>query len=306
MYILKDNGVLHEIECGSNFGYILSNNADFVNTDYKVLLSQTSGIFLPCMKMLYNGKIELYYVTEEHRLMSTMFSGITPDTFVNIAVNIFANVIEVKNNGFLSCQNIDLAWDKIYVDINTLKVKLVYLPVTEKTFENYMEFESELRSSLVKLINKVITSSNARMNQFVLDLCNGSLSLEDVYNRSRGVGAKPINHSLLEQGGNNTDVVNGYIKMVAMNAPEYFEIIIDRDEMVIGKKPEIVDAVVPYNKMISRKHCRIIRNGNLYFIKDEGSANGTYVNRIRVSENQPYQIKRGDFIRLADSDFQIV
>ena len=192
MYTLKDNGVISEITCGNNFEYILKDNAHFVNTDYKVLQSQNNGIFVKCMKMTRNGLIDLYYVTDEYRPMSSMFAGISADTLINVVVNLFASVIEVRNNGFLTCQSIDLSWDKIYVEQNTLKVKLVYLPLSVKAFDSYAEFESELRSSIVKLINKVILETNERLKQFVLDLCNGSMSLEDVYNKSRSVGTPPI------------------------------------------------------------------------------------------------------------------
>ena len=96
------------------------------------------------------------------------------------------------------------------------------------------------------------------------------------------------------------------IKIVAMNAPKYFEIVIDKDEMLLGKKQELVDAVIPFNNMISRKHCKIIRVNGKFYISDEGSANGTYVNRVRLAQGQRFQISKGDIIRLADSDFQIV
>lgn len=122
MYTLKDNGVISEITCGNNFEYILKDNAHFVNTDYKVLQSQNNGIFVKCMKMTRNGLIDLYYVTDEYRPMSSMFAGISADTLINVVVNLFASVIEVRNNGFLTCQSIDLSWDKIYVEQNTLKV----------------------------------------------------------------------------------------------------------------------------------------------------------------------------------------
>lgn len=301
MYALRDNGILWEIECGNNFGYILENNSNLVNTDYKILQSQTSGIFVPCMKMLYNGKTELYYVTDDYHPMSSMLNGIVADTLITILVNLFANVIEVRNNGFLSCQNIDLSWDKIYVDANTLKVKLVYIPINIKIFDNYSAFESELRSSAIKVINEVIVSSNSRIEQFVSYLYNGSMTLEDVYNKSRRIGTQAILNT------DTQDPITGNeLRIVAMNAPEYFEIILNRDELLIGKKAELVDAVIPFNKMISRKHCKITKSAGAYYITDEGSANGTYINRIRIAPNQPKQINKGDIIRLADSDFQIV
>lgn len=306
MYTLKDNGVITEITCGNNFEYILKDNTTFVNTDYKVLQSQNNGIFVKCMKMIRNGWIDLYYVTDEYRPMASMFVGINADTLVNVVVNLFASVIEVRNNGFLACQCIDLSWDKIFVEQNTLKVKLVYLPLSVKAFDSYAEFESELRSSIVKLANKVISTSSARLDQFILDLCNGSLTLEDVYNKSRGAGTKSIIKqdnpvSQLPTSGNL-----GGIKLVAMNAPNYFELVIDRSDAVIGKKQELVDLVIPFNKMISRKHCRVTNMNDIYYISDEGSANGTFVNGVRINQGQKVQINRGDVIRLADSDFQVV
>lgn len=42
-----------------------------------------------------------------------------------------------------------------------------------------------------------------------------------------------------------------------------------------------------------------------YTITDLQSANGTYVNKIRLQPNQPYPINNGDIIRLANSDFQV-
>jgi len=305
MYTLKDNGILREVDCCGNFGYVLDNKTYFVNTDYKVLQSQTSEIFIQCMKVLYNGKMELYYLADDFLPVSSMFANITPNTLHTIVINLFSNVIEVRNNGFLTCQNIDLSWDKIFVDPNTLKVKLVYLPINIKTFDSYSAFESELRSSLVKLIDKVITVPNDRLEQLVLDLHNGSLTLEEVYNKSRGPDART---NIRTRPGNNgtKPVVSDNIRIVAMNAPQYFEIIIDRDELVIGKKAELVDAIIPFNKMISRKHCKVTRHNNNFYITDMGSVNGTYVNRTRIDSGQSCQINRGDVIRLADSDFQIV
>ena len=292
MYTLKDNDVISEVMCGNYFEYILKDSSQFVNTDYKVLQSQNNGIFIKCMKMTRNGLVDLYYVTDEYRPMSSMLVGISPDTLINVIINLFASVIEVRNNGFLACQCIDLSWDKIFVEQNTLKVKLVYLPLSVRAFDSYAEFESELRSSIVKLADKVITSSNARLDQFVQDLCNGSMSLEDVYNKS----------SQMMPGTS----ANGSIKLVAMNAPSHFELVIDRDDAVIGKKQELVDMVIPFNRMISRKHCRITNRTGIYYINDEGSANGTFVNGVRLNPGQKAQINRGDIIRMADSDFQIV
>lgn len=306
MYILKENGVISEIACGNNFEYVLSDGNYFANTDYKVLQSQTNGIFIPCMKMIRNGKVDLYYVTDDYCPISSMFSGITTDKLISIVTNLFGSVIDVRNNGFLVCQCIDLSWDKIFVEQNTLKVKLVYLPLHIRAFDSYPEFENELRASLVKWIDKVIDEKNERLKRFMADLCDGSLSIEDICSRSRKMGTSfvPAQKEVKTSGIRNEE--SSVIKLIAMNAPVHFEMMIDSDNVLIGKKQESVDKVVSFNKMISRKHCRIQRVKGEYFISDEGSANGTFVNGIRVLAGQRCQIKKGDIIRLADSDFQIV
>ncbi len=306
MYTLKDNGIIQEIECGNNFGYVLEEYKHFVSTDYKVLQSQTNDIFVKCMRMLYNGKIELYYITDDYRPMSTMFAGITPAILINIVVNMFGSVVEVRNNGFLSSQNIDVSWDKIFVDPSTLKVKLVYLPINVKVFDSYAEFESELRSSLIKLINKVIGESSERLDKFVLDLSNGSMSIEDIYNKYKGAGMSPIPQRTNNKAPINNQKDTRVLKLVAMNSPGYFQIALDKDNMLLGKKQDIVDAVIPFNNMISRKHCRITRDNMGYSLSDEGSANGTFLNGVRLAPHQAVRINKGDIIRMADSDFQLV
>lgn len=307
MYTLKDSGAIKEINSGNNFEYILEEGNHIVNTDYKVLQSQTNDIFVKCMKMMRNGKPDLYYVTEGYRPMSSMFNKIDADTLVTIVVNLFATIVEVRNNGFLACQCIDMSWDKIFVEQSTLKVKLVYLPLAVRAFDSYIEFENELRTSIVRLIDKVMVNGSDRLKHLRADLSDGTLSLEDVYNRSRGMGTSSIGNSQNRQQHFETKVPSGnHLKLVAMNAPKYFEIILDKSDMLLGKKQEIVDKAITFNNMISRKHCRITNMRNEYYISDAGSANGTYVNGVRLKPGQLKLINRGDIIRLANSDFQVV
>lgn len=306
MYTLKDREIIEEIENGDNFGYILQEDKYFVGTDYKVLSNQKSDIFVPCVRIRRNGKIELYYMVDDYTPLSAMLAGMTPDMLINIAVNMFESVSEVKNNGFLACQNIDLSIDKIFVEPSTLKVKLVYVPVSVKAFGSYGEFENELRSGMVKLIDRELTSTNDRVEQFRSDLCNGSMTLEDVYRKSGGAGGPSAMETMPPVHIPVQQTAGTAIKLVAMNAPQYFEIVVDRDETLIGKKQELVDAVIPFNNMISRRHCKIVRLNGGFYISDEGSANGTFVNQMRLNPGQRFRISRGDIIRLANSDFQIV
>jgi pSer/pThr/pTyr-binding forkhead associated (FHA) protein len=57
---------------------------------------------------------------------------------------------------------------------------------------------------------------------------------------------------------------------------------VTRDMTVIGRR-EDCDLRIPLGD-ISRKHCRLVRDGDVLKIEDLGSSNGTYLNAHRVQE----------------------
>jgi pSer/pThr/pTyr-binding forkhead associated (FHA) protein len=59
---------------------------------------------------------------------------------------------------------------------------------------------------------------------------------------------------------------------------------IARDMTVIGRR-EDCDLRIPLGE-VSRKHCRLIRDGDSLKLEDLGSSNGTYLNGQRVQEAQ--------------------
>ena len=306
MNVLIENHVIAEMECGSNFAYILNDNGAFLSTEYKVLQSQANSCFVKCMKMMFNGKLQLFYLTKGLKPFASMIPTMAPESFLTIISNLLSDIINVNLNGFLSCKNIDIAFEHIFVDPTTYKVSLVYLPLNKHICGDNSSFENELRSGLVKLIAGVSTLSTPKTMQLSADLSNGTLNIEDLYMRIKGgknMEGRPINNRQSRTAGNNSG--RGLMRIIAMNAPTRVEIAVTKDEFVIGKKADICDGVIGFNKMISRSHCRINRRGNQYTVTDLQSANGTYVNKVRLQPNQPYPIHNGDIIRLANSDFQV-
>lgn len=72
----------------------------------------------------------------------------------------------------------------------------------------------------------------------------------------------------------------------------------------IGKERSYVDYFVANNNAISRIHADIITMNNCYFVKDENSTNGTYVNGNRLSPNEEVQVFDGDIITFANEEFE--
>ena len=293
------------MECGANFACILEDNASFLPTEYKVLQSQKDGCFVRCMRMLYNGKTELYYFTGEWKPFASLLSTLDSERFLTILCNLLGAIISVQSNGFLTCRNIDASFERIYIDTNTYKVRLVYFPMKEHLFNDDAEFENEIRTSLVKLISGLSALSTPKMMQVSADLQNGSLNVESLYAKLSGKGISEQNG--IKRAARDNDAANpsGGLRFIAMNAPTRFELVVNKNVFMIGKK-DTNDGVIAFNKMISRVHCKITGSRGQYWITDLQSSNGTYINHARLQPNQPYALKNGDIVRLANSDFQAV
>lgn len=300
MNTLIENRLIGEMMCGANLAFVVNDNQTFLPTEYKVLQSQVDNCFVKCMKMHFNGKVQLYYLTNAYKSFDSIVTRLNEDSFMTIIANLFTNIIEVKNNGFLSCCNIDTSFERIYIAPSTLKVSLVYLPLKIRIFDDYTTFENELRGNLIKLISSIPELSTNNIIQLSMLLSDGTLSIEDLLGKLKGRTKEQV-----YQQKNMRQNLSVGMSMVALNAPMSVEIAITKDEFVIGKKGSAVDGVVSFNKMISRVHCKINKTGDQYTVTDLQSANGTYINKKRINPHQPYPINDGDIVRLANSDFQV-
>ena len=301
MNILVEKQCVRELECGSNFAYILNEGSLFSATEYKVLQSQASGCFVRCMKMLHNGETQIFYLTNQLKPLENLIPTLDPERFMSIIINLFGAILKVKSNGFLSCKKVDISFGHIYVNPITLNVNLVYLPVNQSVHLDDSSFENEVRTGLIKLISSVSNLQSPTTMQLSQDLSNGVLSIEDLYHhykREEKFGPGKVEPQTPAKGAAS-------MYLVAMHAPTRVEIQITKDSFVLGKKTGMVDGVISFNDKISRVHCRIDRQGDRYTVTDLQSSNGTYVNGKRLQTQQPYVIHNGDVIRMANSDFQV-
>ena len=249
-----------------------------------------------CMRMKYNGQDELYYLTSGMKSFLNVFLSSGPDNAANLTAALLKSVVELKNVGFLSCTNIDAALNKFYVDFHTNRVRLIYLPVDQQFYPDEITFENEIRSALVQRIDELAGSSPklAKMRQFLI---NATLSLPDIVNGGGGGISNPPTPE-------PPPAKEHMLILSAINAPAPLQLVVDRSEYRIGKNPDM-DGVVTFNKFIGRTHCMILKNGSSFSVVDLNSKNGTFINQSRLSPQQPYGLKTGDVLRLANSDFQV-
>jgi pSer/pThr/pTyr-binding forkhead associated (FHA) protein len=81
------------------------------------------------------------------------------------------------------------------------------------------------------------------------------------------------------------------------------EFVLDKPEFSIGRAPSS-DILLSKDKLTSRRHATIHYEHGTYFLSDERSANGTFVNGQQLEEKTPYKLQNGD--RVAIGEYEMV
>ena len=110
-------------------------------------------------------------------------------------------------------------------------------------------------------------------------------------------GTTPLNSSYSP----NADLSQKRATMTRLRTGE--ERVINKDIFLIGKNATQVDFVITDNTTISRTHATISRKGGRFFLKDNHSLNGTYVNGDIVQEHDEIELLNGTKILLSDEEF---
>ena len=103
-----------------------------------------------------------------------------------------------------------------------------------------------------------------------------------------------------EQGGNSIDKQYGEtIKAMVSQNTTYGQM------TQYGVKEEIILNVVVDNKLASRHHALIQKIKNVYFLKDVGSTNGTFLNGTKIPSDKYVKLMPGDKITIGNMSLVI-
>lgn len=78
---------------------------------------------------------------------------------------------------------------------------------------------------------------------------------------------------------------------------------LDQDLVLIGTDMETADICIRGNRTVSRRHARIVKRGERYYLEDAGSKNGTFLDSMRVSAGMSAVLEDGAVIVLANEEF---
>lgn len=302
MNLLLESGRISEQRVNENFSYTLERDCSLNQMEYKVMQSQNGSEFVNCMSVLFNGKSQLLYMPGELKTLISMSRGIDEEDFITIIANLLGCVADIRKNGFLSCQNIEVASDKIYVDPITYGIRLIYVPIQPKIYEDYTSFEDDLRMGVTRIINTEFNMHGKKIQQLYYDLYDRAVKLEDLYEKIRKKNTS-------DEAASKKDTTKSSsvkrMSLTALNAPVHTVIEVNQDALSIGRNASMSDVAVTFNSAIGRKHCTILRDTSFFMVKDENSVNGTFVNDTKVAPGQIRRLGDGDVVSLANTKFKV-
>jgi len=288
-----------------NVTYELHDNSTFFLTGHKVLLGSEQDHLLKYAKYHYNGKIKLLYFSSQYSSLASLKSRLSENTFIHIIVNIFSVINAVKSNGFLDPSNIDVSSETIFVDRITLEVYLTYLPVMNRNVgDKTAQFQNELCANLIGMINELPALDTKIMRRVATALSNTSTDFQTLLGVFRsllnqdGESIAPSGELPTQAGGKPA------MRLTAQGMSGGLVFTVNKPEYLIGKSTD-ADGAIPGNRAISRKHCKIVRQGAAFYAIDLGSSNGTYVNGKRLAKDTQAKLENGGVLRIADIEFKV-
>lgn len=119
-----------------------------------------------------------------------------------------------------------------------------------------------------------------------------------------GAQASPgsAGNTRLLQGGNNQNMARqSYIALSDIKTPQRsFRVPIDT-RIVIGR--ESGDIVLGFDAAVSYTHCEILKKGNLFYVNDLKSSNGTFYGNMRVHQETP--VMNGGILEIGAGKYKI-
>lgn len=287
--------------------YLLKDENSFSQTRMKAIESGQDPCIIQCVRVLYNGRTKLVYLTGAYRRLDQCLPDMDADRFRTLAAELIREVGNIRTNSILSCECVDLAEDRIFMDWGSGRIRLVCLPVKDSQPLPEAEFESVLRQLLLAWLGRLAPERQQALAPLAAKLGDGRVPLAAIADsmgreesRDRDAGDDQGTWPAARAAAGETLTLDS----VGIVPPIVFEV--DHVPFVIGRREGVVDGLVPGEYMrVGRRHCRIERAGDRYQVVDENSTNGTWVNDERLRPLVPETLAQGDVLRVANLSFSV-
>ncbi len=312
------------LDCG---GFLLDDGCYVVDADYIFIDPENLKIFMLYVPVEKPDND----VTEPDKIPAVPGRVDTTMQFRNFVLEVMlerANITECKNDDFY--QRI-----LVYIRNENYGIRGFTAMLRGLLQERNPEFEKQDqddKSSIIRVVDESLYGSSKAggvkdkkygLKDFFTSLSGKFNKSEKAENKCSGVllgaeseegtvkatdnapGKAPDNAPL--RTGGKTVLLNTKISSIPVlqsrSGGEFNDIPIEKPEVIIGRLEGQVDHICN-NPAIGKVHAQITKGiDGTYCIKDLNSVNGTFINCTRVTCNTDYELKDGDQVNLANSEY---
>lgn len=290
----------------NNLSFLIEDESAFSYTAYRIMQNDKSGSLIQCVQTRLNGIIQIIYLTDEYVPLCTAMEQLQEEKIIGLIAGTFHHLQILSEYGFLNLSNLYVDLDKIYVDMKTLGIRFVYLPVNTGK-ENFQgSVVEKLKINFIKQIHrkKIVSDQYDKVEELLDILYDGTLDIKEAVKKLWSLsGEKKQLFSNSTDASNEKDAVSE-LCLVETRSGRMFRI--DGAELIIGRNaPTKEGRIIDTKKTLGRQHCKIIKKNQSYYLVDLESKNGTFLNGKRVRSMQEMILNEGDRIRIAHIELTV-
>lgn len=296
--------VIKESMTGRNVTVLLAGAEAYSATSHKMMQGMLGAGLLSCCVYKYNGYPKIMYFTGDKRALSAL--GVQSGRQVLSISKSLVNVADqLFSADFLNLGNVVVRAERVYVDMETGECFFMMLPLNNGGMGQGRErFEAQIMNLLRGFVVSYSADGDPKLQELIAllsvasaNLCQVKQFLASVETQSESACVKPGDSGALTGGRG--------IHLVGIGTPVAIDIAITKPEFIFGKNVNGVDGTISFNNAISRIHCKVTQSAGRFYVSDLNSSNGTYVNGVKLVGGKPVQVRPGDRIRMANSDFEL-
>ena len=285
---------------GSYISCVLTNDDMFSQVGYRVIKAQNNDLFIKSAKVRHNGKIKLIYAIGGFQSLSELISESSILKIWNSLFKVSDGIIQIRNNGFLSCENLLITFDAIFFNSDTMTPHFIYLPLVCGDVESANhDLDIIFRTQLQSVIENNTQISIQDKKEIIEKLCKGIFTMEEI--RTIAFSHAGISHEMPTDMNKKKKNV---ISLISQDPQVPLHFIINKNYFTIGRRKDN-DGVVDISKQISRFHCSVKLINGKFGIIDENSLYGTELNHKKCVPGRFYELQDGDIIQLPAISFKV-
>ncbi len=344
MKITEHNCIARSIRCMQSVALIPGPAVQFASADYRMMQTLEADCLLPCKQTEYNGEVKLVYLYSGFSPLCDLQRSAGADQLFTVMAGIVSAALRIQENGFLSCSSIVLSPETVFVDEQSLAVRLIYFPfrVSGKN-DSDGAFVTSLREMLLSLLDDtpilmgdirtmLLRETLLKETGSLQSLCSWMRSrlpltadnrvpaenpaAASVFERIPEPSAPPRNPMPVEYPApvpvqtEAPPVPSGAAlqpKMVLRSITPSIRhsFVIQKPRFEIGRNCN--EGKADFSFLIGKKHCVILYENDRYYVMDLGSRGGTFLNNdSRLPANEKLPLKNGDRLKLGNITFLVL